>query len=128
MCAAAEWRFSTKCQLHDWARQERDNRWIMALTFMDCDKMANETKYYKNQSILCRMAAIHDTYKDITLMINNENCAVHQNKMDRVLTFIEETTNIGKWGEEARQKAWQHVEEVTGKQGRKEEETRQVWR
>ena len=126
MCGAARWRFASKRELSDWARQERDMRWLMALTFMDNEAMTNESKYFQSQSIMCRLQKLKVDFKDISLMIGCDDPKVHPNKMDRVTSFAEEMRKLEKWAKDARDKLFKSVDNVLEKPGRREEEA--FWR
>jgi hypothetical protein len=122
MCAAARWRFKSKRALLDWARGERDSRWTLSLTLMSEEDMEDEKAYFREQSVLCRVAKLSKDFPDVWLMLDEDEPNIHRNKLDRVTAFSVEMERLAKWIQSVKENIEERIKGVKGKEGRKEEE------
>ena len=121
MCSSASWRFKNNRQLFDWARQERDDRLSAALIFASEDELADESQYFKRQSLTCNIKSLDKDFDDVRPIINGTK-PMNKMKRGRVILYNDEVEQLVKTAEETKLKIEEKHKRALKREGHKEEE------
>ena len=59
------WRFDSKKKLLEWARREREQKWISKISFTEGEEIRSESEYYKEQNIMYKLNVIMENNNDV---------------------------------------------------------------
>ena len=122
MCSSAKWRYRTQTELYKWERTERDKRWLMYITFSSCEEIANETEYFKCQSINYKLKLLCKDYKQIMNLLSKDLAVSGtQRNLDDISGFNKEMKSLLKLANESQAEIDKYCMDTINKSGRNEE-------
>ena len=120
MCSSAKSRYNRKKDLLSWARTERDERWLVLISFMDEEKVSGETFYYKQECILWRLSDLKATYRDI-LHVISMNGKIGDGNVVRLHELAAELDRLKEWGDGHVTRSIEKLAKIEGCEGRQED-------
>lgn len=120
MCRAARHRFTTKAGLIEWARKERDRRWLVLISFMSEENVMSESTYYKEQNIEYMYNSMKKNFRDV-LAVVTLNAKINPQQVLRLKQATEEMEKLDRWASKNRAMVESCCSESDKKPGWKEQ-------